>query len=327
MESIKFVFFGHIDSGKSTCAGHLYYLCGGISEHEFNNIKKECEEDKATYQLWSRVLDINDEEKLKGKTYEFTLLDFEFKGSKFCLIDNPGHKMFIREMIKGMTYFENSNVIGCLLISAKPGEFEAGWVNGQTKEDIIIAKSLGVKDLVVLVNKMETISWNKKTFDTIVGKVNHFVEKICKFKNIKYIPVSGYDGTGLVDKNNLPQWYSGESVIRTMIDITDLDQEPYPTNKSNKKIIEKEVSKFIGEVKILWCQTVITKGFECVLHYCGQEYDIILDNLPKTFLKKMDVAKCTIIGKQKIIVRSSSKRFILRSGNNTIGFGTIVKLC
>lgn len=314
-------FFGHVDSGKSSCAGHLYALCGGISEHELEKLKKECEEEKKMNQLWSNVLDINEEERVKGKTHEFNILPFKHNDHEYNIIDLPGHKMFIREMISGISYFESSDVIGCLLISAAKGEFEAGWIRGQTKEDMIIARSLDIQNLIVLINKLDLQDWNQDIYNNIIKEINPFIKDACGFKNVHYIPISAYKGIGLINNTNMPEWYKGKSLIDTIEEIKlDIKNEI-------KSFDVNEFSSLYAEIKILWCQNIISDGFECIIHYCGDEYEVIIEKINgHKILKRKDKEKCIITSKRKIRAKYASNRFIIRDSKNTIGFGTIIKV-
>jgi elongation factor 1 alpha-like protein len=317
----KFCFFGHVDAGKSTCAGHLFALCGGIEGHELDKIKNECTITKSMTQLWSRVLDTNEEERVKGKTHEFNMLPFVYNKQSFQLIDTPGHKMFIREMINGISLFESSGVIGCLVISSAKGEFEAGWIRGQTKEDIIIARSIGIKHLIVLINKLDVSNWDKKIFDSIIKEVGPFVTDACGFKNAYYIPVSGYQGIGLVGPENAPTWYTGLSLIDTIASI-DTEQKDVP-----KPLELTEFNSFLCEIKILHCENLISTGFECIIHFCGDEYEVMIEKISgKKFLKKKDKAKCIIKSKKMMTAKYPSTRIIIRDSTNTIGFGSIMKV-
>lgn len=163
--TLNFCLFGQVDTGKSTLAGRLVYECGQIEDHEFNKHKKACA--GSEYALWSRFLDIYDEERVRSKTLEFTTIELKHKDNVYNLIDTPGHHSFIRSLIQAMGSYKD--IIGCVLVSARKGEFESGWE--QTKEDVILAKALGFKDVVVLVNKMDTVGWIKK-FTQILNEIH-----------------------------------------------------------------------------------------------------------------------------------------------------------
>ena len=314
-----FCFFAHVDSGKSTVAGHLLYQLSSITEHEFNKLKMECENDKAMYQLYSRILDINEEERQKGKTHEYNIVDLKFKEETFHLIDTPGHKNYIREMINGLSHFETERIIGCFLLSAKKGEFESGWMRGQSKEHLIIARSLGIKDLIILVNKMDLCDWNQDEFLKIKKDSESFIKNICGFKNYTYIPISGYLGQGLISKPPC-EWYSGKSLMDTLGDLK--NENPI---KELKALDTLDFTKIVAKVKIIHCENIITIGYLCMIHYCGEEYECEIVKMDKKFLKQKESSNCLLVSKEKIQSKYLSRRFLIRSKLNTIGFGEIIK--
>lgn len=322
-KNISFCFFAHVDSGKSTIAGNLLCQLSGIGEHEFNKIKSECEKEKAMYQLYSRVLDINEEERQKGKTHEYTVVDLKYKECLFHLIDTPGHKNYIREMIHGISHFQSESIIGCFILSAKKGEFESGWNRGQSKEHLIIARSLGIKNLIVLVNKMDLCGWEKNIFDDIKSNSESFIKNVCGFKKYTYIPVSGYCGQGLVSKTDC-DWYEGKSFMDTLFDIS---------KQSCDRLVSKVEDNFpdtfiniLAKVKVIMCENIITTGYTCMIHYCGEEYECEIVKMEKKFLRPKESSKCLFVCKQNIKMTYPSTRFLIRNKLNTIGFGEILKV-
>lgn len=317
MDTQKFCFIGHVDAGKSTIAGHLYVKTGGLDNHSLSKLKKDSESKK--YQLWSRVLDIWEEEQEKGKTHEFNLLRLKYKEKEYDLIDTPGHKMFIRSLIEGISHFENSEITGCLVISMAKGEFESGWTGGQTKEDIIIARSVGIRSLIVLFNKMDAINWDKKVYDDTINKIKSFING-CNFGSIDYVPISGYDGIGLTDRDGLPDWYQGPTLMDAL---NRVDLKPI-------KIPPIELASWttmMCEVKILATENIITIGYTCVMHYDGNEYEVTFEKLKtKKFLRERDSDTILIKSKTVIDKNRNTRRIILRDRSYTVGFGRILKM-
>lgn len=111
-KKIKFITIGHVDTGKSCLCGHLLYKCGYVDKHTMEKIKQKAIQDKMERWVWSRVLDIYEEEMLKGKTHEFNLINFNYKDQEYELIDSPGHQIFVRSMIQGLS--QNVNI--CVLL-------------------------------------------------------------------------------------------------------------------------------------------------------------------------------------------------------------------
>lgn len=307
--TVKFCFIGHVDSGKSTIGGHLIKAVGAITEHDFEMIRKKCIEDNKLYQLYSRVLDIFEEEQHKGKTHEFNSYHFDFKGTQFELIDTPGHKMYIREMIRGVSLFESADIIGCLIISAAKGEFESGWVNGQTREAIIICRAIGIDKLVVLVNKMDTVDWSEQVYSKIRNTVQPFLQDVCRFKGIEFLPVSGYKGINLVDGE--------KTLIDTLVRFSEQKMERPPTKKMDPFNI------FTADVNIIQTDSLITVGSKFMMHYTGGEWEVELVKLSVPFVSGK--ALCKVVCKCDKIVypEYNSERFILRTSTNTCGYGKI----
>jgi translation elongation factor EF-1alpha len=359
LNPVQFCIFGHCDTGKSTLAGHLYKLVGGISDHDFDNIKQKCAKEGTLTQLYSRILDIYEEEQIKGKTHESYILEFDYpKGSsgmhKFQLIDTPGHKMFIRELINTLSAMETENIIGCLVISAKKGEFEAGWGNGTTKEDIIIARSLGINNILILVNKMDLIDWNKAIYDNIIKEVTPFIKNVCKFYFHKFIPISGQTGDNMFKfpKKYKLEWniLSKENIIYSFIDsliatyysmkLREEFLDPHiiiPTIQKSLNIAEnpenqeenkekKSINQFKAKIYVIQCENIITCGFECIIHYNGNEYNGMIEKIyGKKFIKTQETAACMIRMLNSEIRLTFKNKFLIRSGNLTIGYGLISK--
>jgi peptide chain release factor subunit 3 len=146
-------------------------------------------------------MDTNEEERAKGKTVEVGRAKFETEMKRYTIMDAPGHKNYVPNMIMGASQAD----IGILVISARKGEFEAGFDRGgQSREHAMLAKTLGVSYLIVVINKMDepTVKWSKARFDECVTKLRPFL-KSCGFtikKEVKFIPISGLSGANVKDE-------------------------------------------------------------------------------------------------------------------------------
>ncbi len=325
----KFCFIGEVDCGKSTIAGHLYYLCGGVSKHELEQVKKDLGNKKT--QLWSALLDIYTEERERGKTNEFSTLLLKYKDVEYQLIDTPGHQIYIRSLIEGISQFNANEIIACLVLSARSGEFEKGWLNGQTKEDIILARGVGIRNLVVLVNKMDTVNWLETEFKNICQKVTPYIKK-CKFESCQFIPVSGYDGIGLDKSVGLPIWYKEKKCLMEVLQEITIKVNPKTNLEFPESWTKMECHVQIVELKK---PPIIAEGFSCILHYQSEEYNVIFEdvsNLQKEnikFLKDKDIGKIIISSEipiEKQETKNNTINLIFRSSENTIAFGKIVKI-
>ena len=222
-------------------------------------------------------------------------------------------------MIHGLSHFESQHVIGCFILSAKKGEFESGWTKGQSKEHLMIARSLGIKDLIVLVNKMDSCEWSEEEFIRLKKESEPFIKNVCGFRNYLYIPISGYQGLGLTTSPTC-EWYSGKSLMDTLIDVKTEKKE------SVKPLEDEEFTKILAKVKIFDCENIISVGYKCIIHYCGHEYECEIIRMDKKFLKPKEGANCLLISKERIKSYYLSRRFLIRNKLNTIGFGEILKV-
>ena len=219
---LNIVFIGHVDAGKSTIGGHIMFLTGMVDKRTMEKYEREAKEKNRESWYLSWALDTNAEERDKGKTVEVGRAFFETDEKHFTILDAPGHKSFVPNMIGGASQAD----VAVLVISARRGEFETGFERGgQTREHAMLVKTAGVHHLIVAVNKMDdpTVEWDVDRFNEIKGKLTPFLKK-CGFnpqKDIYFLPVSGYTGVNLKNKNpEVCPWYQGPSLL------TYLDQFP-----------------------------------------------------------------------------------------------------
>merc|ERR1740124_364277 len=173
--NINLVVCGHVDAGKSTLMGHLLYKLGVVTEREMHKNKKEANAQGKGSFAYAYLLDLHEEERSRGVTVDVCLRHFETKDRRITLLDSPGHKDFVPNMIAGAAQAEHA----ILVVNASRNEFEAGFAdNGQTKEHAILIQSLGVKQVILAVNKMDTCNWSKERYDYIVGEMDRFLKKI-----------------------------------------------------------------------------------------------------------------------------------------------------
>lgn len=211
--SLNLIVIGHVDAGKSTLLGHFLMLTGQISERQIQKFEKECKSiGKATFQFaWA--LDEDLEERKRGVTVDIGYKTIETEKFFINIMDAPGHRDFISNMISGACQAD----CALLIIDASPNSFEAGFfLGGQTREHAILTFALGVKQILVVVNKMETVQWSEKRFNDIKSSLTDFLVQIgFLFENINFIPVSGLQGTNLIklDTKKENDWYSKGSLL------------------------------------------------------------------------------------------------------------------
>jgi elongation factor 1-alpha len=213
---INLVVIGHVDAGKSTTTGHLIYKCGGIDKRTIEKFEKEAKEmGKASFK-YAWVLDKLKAERERGITIDIALWKFETPKYYFTIIDAPGHRDFIKNMITGTSQAD----CAVLVIASPTGEFEAGIAkNGQTREHALLAYTLGVKQMIVLINKVDekSVNYSEARYNEIKNEVSSFLKKIgYNPDKIPFIPISGWNGDNMLEKSpNLP-WWKGPTLIEAL---------------------------------------------------------------------------------------------------------------
>jgi len=206
---ISIVVIGHVDSGKSTSTGHLIYKCGGIDKRTIEKFEKESAESGKGSFKYAWVLDKLKAERERGITIDIALWKFETEKFSVTIIDAPGHRDFIKNMITGTSQAD----CAVLIVAAGVGEFEAGISkNGQTREHALLAYTLGVKQMIVAVNKMDSTEpkYSEKRFTEIQKEVSNYVKKIgYNPKNIAFVPISGWHGDNMIEPTPNMPWYKG----------------------------------------------------------------------------------------------------------------------
>jgi len=208
---INIVVIGHVDAGKSTSTGHLIYKCGGIDKRAIEKFEKEAAEMGKGSFKYAWVLDKLKAERERGITIDIALWKFETNMYEVTIIDAPGHRDFIKNMITGTSQAD----CAVLIVAAGVGEFEAGIAkNGQTREHALLAFTLGVKQLIVGVNKMDNTEpkYSKDRFEEIVKEVSNYVKKIgYNPKAVSFVPISGWHGDNMIEASTNMPWYKGWS--------------------------------------------------------------------------------------------------------------------
>jgi elongation factor 1-alpha len=213
---LNLVIIGHVDHGKSTTMGHLLYQAGAIDERTIRQYEEEAQRlGKETFKFaW--VLDSLKEERERGLTIDLRFLKFETPHYFFTVIDAPGHRDFVKNMITGASQADAA----VLFVSAKRGEFEAGiGPGGQTREHAFLAFTLGVRQLVVAVNKMDdpSVNWSQERYDEIKKEISRMLRLVgYNPDNIYFVPTSGWTGDNLVKKSDKMPWYKGPTLYEAL---------------------------------------------------------------------------------------------------------------
>ncbi|ORZ39073.1 P-loop containing nucleoside triphosphate hydrolase protein [Catenaria anguillulae PL171] len=425
-EHLNIVFIGHVDAGKSTMGGHILFLTGMVDKRTMEKYEKEAKEAGRESWYLSWALDTNKEERAKGKTVEVGRAHFETDSRKYTILDAPGHKNYVPNMIGGASQAD----VAVLVISARRGEFETGFERGgQTREHAMLVKTTGVKKLIVVINKMDdpTVNWSQERYDECKSKLLPYL-KSCGYNpktDLEFLPISGYSGANLkdrVDSKTCP-FYNGPSLLELLDSIPvdhKLAQAPLLMPISEKfkdmgtilmgkveagrilkgqsvllvpnkirgevisvavddvevtaaqagdnvnvkvKGIEEEdvvngavlcsvaspvhaVTVFEAQLMIIESKTIITAGYEAVLHIHNAIEDMTLDALlhtvdrktgkrtkkPPQFIKKGSMCIARIVCQRPVVLDTYKNnpqlgRFTIRCENTTIAMGKVTKLC
>uniref|UniRef100_A0A8C3A4R6 HBS1-like protein n=1 Tax=Cyclopterus lumpus TaxID=8103 RepID=A0A8C3A4R6_CYCLU len=211
---LNLVVIGHVDAGKSTLMGHLLYLLGNVNKRTMHKYEQESKKAGKASFAYAWVLDETGEERNRGVTMDVGMTKFETNSKVVTLMDAPGHKDFIPNMITGAAQAD----VAVLVVDASRGEFEAGFeAGGQTREHALLVRSLGVTQLAVGVNKMDQVNWQQDRFQDISSKLGHFLKQAgFKESDVFYVPTSGLTGENLATRSSVSQltsWYSGPSLM------------------------------------------------------------------------------------------------------------------
>ena len=200
-EHLNLVFIGHVDAGKSTLSGSILYLMGMVDKRTIERFEREAKDRNRESWFLAFIMDTSEEERAKGKTVEVGRAHFETVINRYTILDAPGHKNYVPNMISGAAQAD----VGVLVISARKGEFETGFEKGgQTREHALLAKTLGIEYLVVVVNKMDdpTVEWDKERYEECVGKMKPYLKQ-CGYvikTEVRFIPISGLAGDNVLNE-------------------------------------------------------------------------------------------------------------------------------
>ncbi len=206
---INVVFIGHVDHGKSTTVGRLMYDSGNVDEASMRKLKERAKEvGKAGFEF-AFVMDNLKEEQERGLTIDLAHKRFESQKYYFTIIDAPGHRDFIKNMITGASQAD----AGVLVVSANKGE----GVQAQTKEHIFLSRTLGVAQLIIAINKMDMASYDQKRFEEVKAEVTQTLKTVgYDVSKIKFVPTASYLGENVFNKATKMPWYAGPTLMEAL---------------------------------------------------------------------------------------------------------------
>jgi len=204
---LNLITVGHVDHGKSTLVGRLLYDSGNISEQDMRKLKDLAKELKKETFEFAFVMDQLKEERERGVTIDLMYKGFDTPKFYFTLIDAPGHRDFVKNMITGASQADAA----ILVVSVKDG------IQEQTKEHVYLSKVLGIKQLIIALNKMDAVGYDEKKFNEAKDAVSKLLSSVgFKVADIPFVPVSAYQGDNVFKKSDKMPWYKGGTLFETL---------------------------------------------------------------------------------------------------------------
>jgi len=214
---LNMVVVGHVDHGKSTCMGHILYLTGAVTDREIQSYAQESEKlGRGDTFKFAWIMDKLKEERERGLTIDLAYWKFETDKYFFTIIDAPGHRDFIKNMITGASQAD----CALLVVSAKKGEFEVGISpGGQTREHAFLLRTLGVGQMVAAVNKMDdpSVNWSQERFEECRKEVENLLKVIgFKVDKVPIVPISAWTGDNLLKPSEKMSWWKGPTLLQAL---------------------------------------------------------------------------------------------------------------
>ncbi len=261
---INLVFIGHVDHGKSTLVGRLLYDTGALSEQEYRKLKKEAEEKgKGTF-AFAYVMDQLKEERERGLTIDVAYKKFSGKKNDFTIIDAPGHRDFVKNMITGTSQADAA----VLVVSAKEG------VQPQTKEHAFLAQVMGIKQMIIAINKMDEVKFEEKRFKELNEELTKLLTGIgYKAEQVKFIPISAWLGDNVAKPSDKMAWYKD----LTIVDCLDTFTAPEPPMDKPLRLPIQDVYniKGVGTVPVGRVETGVLKpGDKIIAEPAGKQGEV-----------------------------------------------------
>ena len=204
---INIVFVGHVDHGKSTTVGRLLFDSGNIDEQTLRKLKEKAEElGKAGFEF-AFVMDNLKEERERGLTIDLSHKKFITNKYEYTIIDAPGHRDFVKNMITGASQAD----VGVVVVAASEGVME------QTKEHVFLCRTMGVNQLAVAVNKMDAVNYSQEKFEEVKKAVSELLKSVqYNVDEIQFIPIAALHGDNVVKKSDKMPWYNGPTLLEQL---------------------------------------------------------------------------------------------------------------
>jgi elongation factor 1-alpha len=201
---------GHVDHGKSTLVGRLLYETGSVPEHVIEQHKEEAEEKGKGGFEFAYVMDNLAEERERGVTIDIAHQEFSTDEYEFTIVDCPGHRDFVKNMITGASQADNA----VLVVAADDG------VQPQTQEHVFLARTLGIDELIVGVNKMDLVDYDENDYDRVVEEVKELLQQVrFNTEDASFVPISAFEGDNVAEDSDNTPWYDGPNLLDSLNDL------------------------------------------------------------------------------------------------------------
>ncbi|MCX9028227.1 MAG: translation elongation factor EF-1 subunit alpha [Candidatus Methanoperedens sp.] len=207
---------GHIDHGKSTLVGRLMFETGAVPPHIIEKYREEAKAKGKESFVFAWVMDSLKEERDRGITIDVAHQRFDTAKYYFTVVDCPGHRDFVKNMITGASQADAA----ILVVAGKEG------VQSQTKEHVFLSRTLGITQLIIAINKMDEVNYDKARYDTVKGEVSTLLKMVgYKPDEMNFIPTSAFKGDNLAKPSENTKWYTGPTLLAAL-DLLKLPDKP-----------------------------------------------------------------------------------------------------
>lgn len=198
---------GHVDHGKSTLVGRLLYETGSVPEHVIEQHREEAAEKGKGGFEFAYVMDNLAEERERGVTIDIAHQEFDTDEFYFTIVDTPGHRDFVKNMITGASQADHA----VLVVAADDG------VAPQTQEHVFLARTLGIQELIIGVNKMDLVDYSESDYEEVVEEVKELLNQV-RFdtENANFIPISAFEGDNIAERSDQTDWYDGKILLEAL---------------------------------------------------------------------------------------------------------------
>ncbi|WP_435344417.1 translation elongation factor EF-1 subunit alpha [Haloarchaeobius sp. HRN-SO-5] len=224
---------GHVDHGKSTLVGRLLFETGSVPEHVIEQYREEAEEKGKGGFEFAYVMDNLAEERERGVTIDIAHQEFDTDEFYFTIVDCPGHRDFVKNMITGASQADNA----VLVVAADDG------VAPQTREHVFLARTLGIGELIIGVNKMDVVDYSEDTYNEVKSEVNKLLKQVqFKSDDATFIPISAFEGDNIAERSDNTDWYDGDILLEALNNLP----EPQPPTDAPLRLPIQDVYTISG---------------------------------------------------------------------------------